>query len=120
MKIGTKHLKIALFGILIGFVNSLLGAGGGMIAVPLLNNLGLDEKASHASAVAVILPLTIISAVIYLIKDYVNLADAVWFLPTGVLGAFIGSFLLKKISPLILKKIFAIFMLYAGIRLLIR
>lgn len=116
----NKTLKIAFFGILIGFINSLLGAGGGMIAVPLLNNLGLSDKSSHASAVAVILPLTIISAVIYLVKDYVNLSDAVWFLPTGVIGALIGSFLLKKISPVLLKKIFAVFMLYAGIRLLIR
>lgn len=120
MKTKTKHLKIAFFGILIGFINSLLGAGGGMIAVPLLNNLGLDEKSSHASAVAVILPLTVISAIIYLVKDYVNLTDTVWFLPTGILGAVIGSFLLKKISPTVLKKIFAVFMLYAGIRLLIR
>ncbi len=120
MKTKTKHLKIAFFGILIGFVNALLGAGGGMIAVPLLNNLRVEEKASHASAVAVILPLTVISAVIYLVKDYVNLGDAIWFLPTGILGALIGSFLLKKISPTILKKIFAVFMLYAGIRLLFK
>lgn len=116
----NKTLKIAFFGILIGFINSLLGAGGGMIAVPLLSNLGLTDKSSHASAVAVIFPLTIISAVIYLVKDYVNLSDAIWFLPSGILGAIIGSFLLKKISPTLLKKIFAIFMLYAGVRLLIR
>ena len=120
MKTGNKHLKIAFFGILIGFINSLLGAGGGMIAVPLLNNLGLHDKSSHASAVAVILPLTIISAVIYLVKDYVNLIDTIWFLPTGILGALIGSLLLKKISPTVLKKIFAAFMLYAGVRLLLK
>ncbi len=114
------NLKLVIFGILIGIVNGLLGAGGGMLAVPLLQNLGLNSKAAHANAVAIILPLTVISAILYLYKDYVNLSSALVYIPTGVLGAVIGSTILKKIPTKLLKKLFAGFMLYAGIRLLLR
>lgn len=120
MKDKGFNLKIIFFGILIGLINSLLGAGGGMVAVPLLEGLGFSEKEAHASAVAIILPITVISAVLYLIRDYVNLVDGLIFIPTGLLGAIIGSFFLKKISPTLLKKIFSLFMIYAGIRLLIK
>ncbi|MBR4123579.1 MAG: sulfite exporter TauE/SafE family protein [Clostridia bacterium] len=103
---------------MIGVVNGLFGAGGGMIAVPLLKKMGFEQKSAHCNAVAVILPITVLSAILYIIKDYVNLSDAYIYLPTGVLGAGIGTVVLKKISPLWLKRIFGIFMVYAGFRLL--
>ncbi|MBR4972989.1 MAG: sulfite exporter TauE/SafE family protein [Clostridia bacterium] len=103
---------------MIGVVNGLFGAGGGMIAVPLLKKMGFEQKSAHCNAVAVILPITVLSAILYIIKDYVNLSDAFIYLPTGVLGAGIGTVVLKKISPLWLKRIFGIFMVYAGFRLL--
>ncbi len=114
-----KGLTKALFGVGIGIVNGLLGAGGGMLAVPVLKRLGMEQNEAHANAVAVILPISILSAVMYIWKDYVSLSDALPYIPTGIIGALIGTFVLKKISPLLLKRIFGIFMVYAGIRLLI-
>ena len=63
MKI-KKHIKPAAFGVAVGLVNGVFGAGGGMLAVPLLKKSGLDQKQSHANAVAVILPITVISAIL--------------------------------------------------------
>ncbi len=121
MKFFKKYkLHYAASGLIIGAVNGLFGAGGGMLAVPFLKKLGFEQKQAHKNAVAVILPISIISAVLYLYKDYVNLSDAFIYIPTGVIGALIGAWLLKKISPLWLKRIFGGFMVYAGIRLLLR
>ena len=114
----NKKIIPLVFGVMIGVVNGLFGAGGGMIAVPLLKKMGFEQKSAHCNAVAVILPITVLSAILYIIKDYVNLSDAYIYLPTGVLGAGIGTVVLKKISPLWLKRIFGIFMVYAGFRLL--
>ena len=75
-----------------GIVNGLLGAGGGMIAVPLLKKLGLSQKQAHANAVAVILPITVLSAALYLIKGYVSLADSFVFIPGGLVGSLIGTY----------------------------
>ena len=65
-----KGVLTAGAGLAIGIINGLLGAGGGMIAVPLLQKLGLDRKQAHANAVAVILPITVLSAVLYLVNGY--------------------------------------------------
>ena len=110
----------AVAGISIGLVNGLFGAGGGMLAVPMLKKSGMEQKKAHANAVAVILPVSMVSATLYLLRDYVNLPDAVVYIPTGVIGALIGTFVLKKISPFLLKKIFGAFMIYAGVRLLLK
>lgn len=115
-----ENLVSAAAGLAIGAVNGLFGAGGGMLAVPFLKKLRFEQKAAHANAVAVILPISVISAVLYMYKDYVNLGDALIYIPTGVIGALAGTFALKKISPLWLKRIFGGFMVYAGIRLLLR
>ena len=116
----NNSLPVALSGLAIGIINGLLGAGGGMIAVPILKKLGLEQKSAHANAVAVILPISILSAALYLFKDYVTLSQAIIYMPTGVIGAFCGAYLLKKISPEWLKRIFGIFMVYAGTRLLLK
>ena len=115
-----NNLLTATAGLAVGMVNGLLGAGGGIIAVPLLKKLGLSQKQAHANAVAVILPITVLSAALYLIKGYVSLTDSLIFIPGGLLGSLIGTYCLKKISPIWLKRIFGAFMVYAGVRLLLR
>lgn len=115
-----KHVKSAFFGVAVGLVNGVFGAGGGMLAVPLLKKSGLDQKSAHANAVAVILPITVISAIMYLVKGTVHLRDSFAFVPTGLLGSVIATFLLKSFSNKWLQKIFAVFMIYAGVRLLMR
>lgn len=116
----SENLKVVAGGLLIGVVNGLFGAGGGIVAVPILGKMGLSKKESHANAVAVILPISILSAVLYLMKDYVAIPDAFPYIPTGIIGALLGTYCLKKISPLWLKRIFGVFIIYAGVRLLMK
>ena len=113
-------LKNGVQGIAVGLVNGVFGAGGGMLAVPLLKKSGLDQKSAHANAVAVILPITVISAILYILKGKVALSDSLTYIPTGLIGAVIATFALKKISNKWLRRIFGVFMIYAGIRLLIK
>ena len=115
-----ENMRIAIIGTAIGLVNGILGAGGGMLAVPLLKKIGFNQKESHTNAIAIILPITIVSAAIYLYKDFVTIKDSLIYIPTGLLGAILGSYILKKISPKWLKRIFGILMVYAGVRLLLR
>ena len=118
MKKFKKNIKRSLGGVLIGVINGLLGSGGGMLAVPILKKAGFDQRKAQANAIAVILPISIVSCVMYLIRGDVNLTDGWAFLPGGILGAVIGTFLLSKIPTSILRKIFAAFMIWAGMRLL--
>ena len=107
-------------GLGVGLINGILGAGGGMIAVPVLKLAGLEQKQAHANAVALILPVSFLSAMLYISKGRVDLSDAMPYLGPGVIGAVLGTLILSRISSPALRKIFAVFMVWAGIRLLIR
>ena len=109
-----------LSGILIGAVNGLFGAGGGIIAVPILEKTGLNKKQSHANAVAVILPVSVLSGILYLLEGRVQFSDVSPYVLWGLIGSVLGTFMLKKISPLWLKRIFGIFVIYAGVRMILR
>lgn len=113
-----KKTYIALLGILVGTVNILLGAGGGILAVPFLKKCGLDQKEAQANAIAVILPLTVVSFIVYALKGYVHFTDSAWILPFSAVGAVLGTIIFKKLSPAFLKKVFAVFMIWAGVRML--
>ena len=61
-----NNLKIISIGLITGLINGLFGSGGGTIIVPtMIFLLGIDDHKAHATAIAVILPLTIISTIIY-------------------------------------------------------
>ena len=116
----NNSLPVALSGLAIGIINGLLGAGGGMLAVPILKSQGFSQKQAHTNAIAIILPITLLSTTLYLLKGYVHFSEAFIYMPTGIIGALIGTYILHKISPTLLKKAFGGFMIYAGIRLLIK
>ena len=68
-------------GLGVGLINGLLGAGGGMLAVPLLNASGLPTHKAHATSLAIIFPLSVLSAGLYLFQDRMSLGDALPYLP---------------------------------------
>lgn len=109
-----------LSGFSVGLINALFGAGGGMIAVPVIRNKGKSQKEAQASAIAVILPLCVLSAAIYYYKGYYTFSEALKYLPFSLLGAVVGTFILKKTPDRMLKKIFSLFMLYLGVRMVIK
>ncbi|HAX83480.1 MAG TPA: hypothetical protein DCY15_03050 [Ruminococcaceae bacterium] len=107
-------------GILTGIVNILIGSCGGIVAVEALKLRGIDQTKSHATAIAIILPLTLISAAGYLLKGQVKISDSYVYLIPGLVGSVIGSLLLPKIPKKVLSKVFSVFIIYAGIRMLMK
>ena len=54
--------KTAIAGLAAGIANGLLGAGGGMILIPLLHSTGeFEESEIFPASVAIILPLCVVS-----------------------------------------------------------
>lgn len=118
-----KKFKNIIFysGIFIsGMINSLLGAGGGILVITILSKLGLSPKKAHATSICIILPICIFSAFLYIYKQRVKIIDAIEYIPGGVLGSIIGAFILSKIDSKILKKIFGIFVIWAALQLLLK
>ncbi len=115
-----RKALLAVCGAVIGAINGLFGAGGGMLAVPVLTYVaGLSEKKAHATAIAVILPLCAVGAAVYAAKGGY---DAGVLLPTvcGVLlGGAAGAAALRKLSAPVLDIIFYGLMLFAGLKMLV-
>ena len=112
--------KKILGGVIIGIVNGLFGAGGGIIAVPILKKSGMEDKTAHASSVAVILPVSVFTLSLYLLNGRVEIAEGLKFIPLGILGALLGTKLLTKISTKWLRRVFGILIIIAGVRLFFR
>lgn len=110
----------ALAGVAVGVLNGLFGAGGGIVAVSFLSRLDGDVKSAHATAVLITLFLSLASCFLYLSRGNVRLADALPYVPGGLAGAAAGALLLKKIPVFWLRKVFAVFVLYSAVRLLLR
>lgn len=115
-----QKAKIFFSGILIGLINALFGAGGGMIAVPVLKSLGLEQKQAQATAISIILPLSLISTAVYLYRGYFEISQAFWYIPFGLVGAIVGTKLMKKAPNKMLKNIFCVFMIWAGVRMIFK
>ena len=115
-----KKVMLVLLGGLVGFLNGFFGGGGGMICVPTLEKgLGLDNKRAHATAIAVIFPLSLVSCAIYIFKGAIQSLPLLT-VGLGVLaGGIAGSFALKFIPSKTLRIIFAVIMLVGGVRLII-
>lgn len=115
-----KKIILIMLGSIVGFLNGFFGGGGGMICVPTLEKgLGLNNKQAHATAIAVIFPLSLVSCVIYIFKGSI---ESLPLLTVGLgvlVGGIAGSFALKFIPSKTLRIIFAVIMLIGGIRLLI-
>ena len=114
-----KIFLLSICGVLIGFVNGFFGGGGGMICVPLLENvLHLESKYSHATAIAIILPISIVSAAIYMLNGNIKTTPFFTTASGFIIGGILGSILLKSLPTKILKILFCFLMLASGIRLL--
>lgn len=118
----SKKQKFLLLvgGAVIGLLNGFFGGGGGMVCVPILQKcLSLDAKQSHATAIAVIFPLSLISAFIYVINGYIKSFPLITIGLGVVIGGIIGAFALKFLPPKAVRIIFAIIMFAGGVKLII-
>ena len=104
----------------VGLANSLFGGGGGMLAVPLLQKNGYGEKEAHATAILVMLPVSVFSFLLYFFR---GLYDFSVLIPTSLgvtAGGFLGAKLLGKLPTKTVNLLFAFLQAAAGIFLFFR
>jgi len=113
------NLYAVLTGALAGLINGLFGGGGGMIVVPMLVMLlKCNPKKAHATALLIILPLSITSGLFYAAFGSLDLQVGVPVTIGVILGGVLGAFLLSKLSSKWVVIIFSIVMAAAGVKML--
>lgn len=91
-----------------------------MVFIPILSRWGkLSQRRLYATCVAVIFPVCLISAAVYLLRGDLSLTTALPYLAGGLLGGLLGGKLYGKVSTRLLKWSFAAFLFYAGVKYLL-
>lgn len=102
-----------------GFLNGFFGSGGGVAAVFCMEKfLKADAEKAHASAILIILMMTLASAGFYLSKGYFDLD--IWFKVSagGAFGGILGAKILGKLPKAYLKIFFGGMILYTSYKMI--
>lgn len=112
--------RARLSGALAGLANGLFGGGGGMVFLPLMSRSGaLSRRQLYATCVGVIFPVCAVSAGVYFLRAGLPMLTALPYLAGGLLGGFLGGRLYGHVPTVWLKRLFALFLLYGGVRYLL-
>lgn len=122
----SKHAPafLILTGVCAGFLNGLLGAGGGILIVFALSRLfggeSEEQRNLYANALCVMLPISAFSCLRYALTGNLQITGfGVYALP-AIVGGILGAFLLGRMSSVPLKRIFSVVVIYSGILMILR
>ena len=110
--------KKILVGLIVGFISGMFASGGGLLLIPAyIHFFDSSEKEARATAIFCILPMVLVTAILYWTGNYINWKTGILCCIGGIIGSFIGSKLLAILKGKYLKLIFIIFLIYSGIKI---
>ena len=124
-------LGLGVAGTVIGWASAIFGIGGGSLTVPFLNWRGVPMQQSVATSAACGLPIALAGAISFMVVGmdaphlpqwslgYVYLPALVGIALTSMFFARFGATLAHRLSPLMLKRLFAVLLVCVGTNFLI-
>lgn len=105
-------LVFVVIGLLAGVLSGLFGIGGGLVIVPALIIIaGLSPvQATGTSLLALLLPVGALGVWEYYRKGNLNITAGLWVALGLFFGAWIGAKLAQDLSPVQLRRAFALFL----------
>ena len=111
--------KIALVGAFAGSINGLLGAGGGMILIPLLTLfVSMEEDSLFPASVCIMMPICAVSLCITALHTPIPFTQALPYLLGSIPGGILAGTVGKKIPTLWLHRGLGLMILWGDIRYL--
>ena len=108
-------IGISFFG---GIVSALLGVGGGLIFVPLFHYLlKMDMHQAVGTSLAIIVPTALMGAWKHSAHQFVDWKVFLFAVVFAVLGGFIGAQISIGLDAGVLKKVFAVFLLFVAAKM---
>jgi hypothetical protein len=116
-----RELTLLGIGLAAGVASGMFGIGGGLIIVPaLLFLLGMNEKpAIGTSLAALIPPVGLLGAAEYYRNGYINIKYAALIAAGLFIGAYFGAKLVVSMPDVLIRRIYAIFLLVMALRMLV-
>lgn len=112
-----KNLKAAVFASsLAGFASGSLGIGGGVLKVPILNEVcRIPMRVATATSNLMVGITAAAASIVYFQYNYLNLNFVLWVALGAIVGAQAGLLIKRRLDNSTIRKIFAIIMLLFGI-----
>ena len=118
----AEKARISLISAISGLCNALLGAGGGILLSLTLSRLDGDGFSDRRNALvtsqAAMIPGCIVSCIIYGAKGMLDTTSFAVFAIPALLGGAVGSLLMDRTKPQVIGRIFAIFVIWSGARMI--
>ncbi len=113
---GYEWSMLILIGTIAGLASGALGIGGGIIIIPaLVFIMGLSQQTAQGTSLAMMVPpIGIMAAMNYYKVGSVNLRYAIVLAIFFTIGAYLSSKIILKFDPKILRKFFAIFLVFVA------
>jgi len=113
-------VSLILIGLIGGLLSGIFGIGGGIIMVPLLVNLAkMDQRRAAATSLVAIIPASIAGSTTYFATGEINLLAGVVIAAGAIVGAVLGSILLRRIPLVWLRWMFIVLILVVAVRMLL-
>lgn len=113
-------ISLIIIGLCAGLLSGFMGVGGGVIMIPLMILLlGYDQHQAQGMSLAVLaVPVTFIAAYNYHSSGHViNWKYAIVIALCFIIGGYFGSKFAVALSQGMLKKIFAVILIIAAVKL---
>lgn len=116
---GVPWARVVAVGVLAGATSGLFGVGGGVIMVPALVVVArFAHKVATGTSLTAIVPIAISGVVGYATAGEVDWAAALAVAAGALVGAVVGTQLLRRIEVSVLQYLFASLMVVAALRML--
>ena len=113
-------IALLLIGAMGGVLSGLFAIGGAVLMVPLLVwRAGMDQRRAAATSLVAIIPTAIVSSTTYLLHADVDVVAAAVISAGAIVGAMIGSRLLRRLSLGSLRWLFIAFILAIAAHMLV-
>lgn len=115
----VNMLKKILIGFFAGILCGLFSSGGGMILVPsFIFFFKLNEKEARATSIFCILPMVLTTTFLYAKNQKIVWDNGIKIAIGGILGAVIGTKIIKRLDNKWLKLFFIVFLIYSTYKFL--
>jgi hypothetical protein len=116
---GERIVAGVITGIVTGLVSGTMGVGGGIVMVPaMVIFMGIDQVIAQGISLAVIIPTALSGAFQHYRLGHVDVRRALTIGIGGLVGGFGGAQVAQVLPRVVLRALFAVFLLYSSQRML--
>ena len=115
------QISYIILGIIAGILSGLLGIGGGLVLIPALVFIfGLTQLQAQGTTLALMVPpIGLLAAIRYYQSGNVKLGMASFICLGFFVGGHLGANLVQNLPETLIRKMFALFLLFVSLRMLL-